>query len=135
MLPGFNTRRQRLLGIRFENAERARAWLAGIVDAVSTMAEVIEVRNQRRAALCAGADRPPTPSWTSVAFSADGLRLLTDDVQKVKEAGFKVGMAEEGGLGDPPVGLSGPAASGWWADPPRPRHTPWSRSGRTPTSR
>ena len=61
VLPGFNTRRQRLLGLRFASAERARTWLAGVVDDVSTMAEVMELRNRRRASLCAGQGRPPTP--------------------------------------------------------------------------
>jgi Dyp-type peroxidase family len=112
VLPGFNTRRQWLLGIRFRDAARARAWLGGVLGEVSTLAEVIAVRNLRRAALCAGEDRPPTPTWTSVAFSSDGLRLLTDDVERVREAAFKIGMAEQGGLGDPPRGLPG-HRSGW----------------------
>jgi Dyp-type peroxidase family len=107
VLPGFNTRRQRLLGLRFANADRARTWLAGVVDDVSTLAEVMEVRNRRRASLSAGAARPPTPTWTSIAFSADGLRLLTDDVDQVRETAFKVGMAEAGGLGDPPPSQPG----------------------------
>jgi Dyp-type peroxidase family len=122
VLPGFNTLRQRLLGLRFATTERARGWLAGVVDDVSTLAEVMEVRNRRRASVCAGEGRPPTPTWTSIAFSADGLRLLTDDVDEVRETAFKIGMAQQGGLGDPPAGQ--PGHRGEWVVGGSPETTP-----------
>ena len=106
VLPGFNTRHQRLLGIRFDGPERARTWLRAIADRVSTLAAVHEVRNVRRRALCRGESRPPTPVWTSVAFSADGLRLFTADVDEIRELAFLAGMAQRG-LGDPPPGFPG----------------------------
>lgn len=106
VLPGFNTRHLRLLGIRFDGSERARGWLGAIVDQVSTLAAVHDVRNIRRRALCRGEPRPSTPVWTSVAFSADGLRLFTADVDEIRELAFLAGMAERG-LGDPPPGVPG----------------------------
>jgi Dyp-type peroxidase family len=107
VVPGFNTRRQRLLGVRFADTDRARTWLADVVDDVSTLADLIQVRNVRRAALCAGADPPPAPTCMSVAFSGDGMRLLTHDVDRVRETAFKLGMSQQGGLGDPPRGVRG----------------------------
>lgn len=101
VLPGFNTRHQVLLGVRFASSREARTWLRGILPSVSTLGEVNAVRDERRAAALAGRERPVSPVFASVAFDVGGLRLLAPAVSGMLDGSFPLGMGTESDLGDP----------------------------------
>jgi Dyp-type peroxidase family len=102
IVPGFSSRFQHLLGVRFADAASARSWLRERIGEVSTLAEVNAGRNARRRALRNEQPRPHTPVWTAVTLSGEGLRLLGLDPGGVGDAAFAAGMAARSGLlGDP----------------------------------
>src|SRR5207248_6209187 len=103
ILPGFGTRHQRLLGLRFDPAQVAavRAWLGGLVGSISTLAQANDARNARRRALREGLPRPLTPLLVNIAFSIGGLRLLPPAVDGLGHPPFVTGMCVRPGLGDP----------------------------------
>lgn len=104
VLPGLNTRCQLLLGVRFDEADAAsalRSWLARIMPRVTSLATAVAQRNARRAALRRGELRPRAGPMLSLALNADGLRLLTSDVDEMHDEAFKGGMYGRSSLGDP----------------------------------
>lgn len=101
VLPGFNTRHQTLLGLRFAGGDAGR-WLASLVPAVATLAGVHRYRAARRQARLAGGGTPAAgPVWVNVAFDAKGLAALGADVAEVRDQAFRQGMGEASNLGDP----------------------------------
>ncbi|MGH9276863.1 MAG: hypothetical protein ACRD12_01950, partial [Acidimicrobiales bacterium] len=104
VIPGFNTRHQVLLGVRFDSAPAAaegRAWLRAVVASISSLREVNAVRDERRAAALQGAGRPTSPVLTNVAFDIGGLRLLAPAADRIRDRSFRLGMGLESDLGDP----------------------------------
>ena len=99
VLPGFNTRHQTLLGLRFDGD--ARSWLASVLPKVSTLADVHGYRLVRRQARVHGAAPAASPVWVNVAFDAKGLAALGADVDRVRDQRFRQGMGEASNLGDP----------------------------------
>src|SRR5437879_6487919 len=78
IFPGFNKSHQVLLGVRFDAAAPARAWVRALSDEVATADEVWEF-NQLRRDMVARRTREPAEllvTWVSVAFSAAGLAAL-----------------------------------------------------------
>ena len=103
ILPGFGTRHQRLLGLKFDPAQVAavRDWLGTQLGSISTLAQANEARNARRRALREGLPRPLTPLLVNIAFSIGGLRLLAPAVDGIGDTAFVTGMSWRSGLGDP----------------------------------
>ena len=92
VLPGFATAFQRLVGVRFADADAGRRWLGRWAPTGSSLAEVMAGRNARRRALRAGRPPPETPVWTGLAVSAGCLRLFGVDPHAVGDPAFAVGM-------------------------------------------
>lgn len=99
VLPGFNTRHQTLLGLRFDGD--ARRWLAAVLPFVSTLADVHGHRLVRRQARLAGGAPAANPVWVNVAFAATGLAAFGADVDAIRDPRFRQGMGEASNLGDP----------------------------------
>ncbi|HMF83395.1 MAG TPA: Dyp-type peroxidase [Acidimicrobiia bacterium] len=117
VLAGFNKDHQRLLFFRLDDVDRARAWLATIVDETATSEEVLafndvfrRARARRRAELAT-----PQATWLNVAFTHPGLAALgvsENELSMFPEA-FRQGMAARAPLlGD--VDESAPAR---WVGP------------------
>lgn len=77
--PGFRKDVQELLFLEFPSAAAGRAWVADMVDTISTAQEVAEFNQEYRRIKASGAD-PRTVQrrtvWRSLAFTSVGLRLL-----------------------------------------------------------
>jgi Dyp-type peroxidase family len=101
VLPGFNTRHQTLVGLRFADAGAARRWLASVVPAVATLADVHGYRVERREARLAGVAPAAVPVWVNIALDAQGLAAMGVDVANVRDGRFRQGMGEASNLGDP----------------------------------
>lgn len=103
VLPGFNTQHQTLLGLRVEagGGDGARRWLASVLPAVSTLADVHGYRVERRAARLHGAAPSTVPVWANVAFDAHGLGALGADISTIRDSRFLQGMGVASNLGDP----------------------------------
>lgn len=99
VLPGFNTRHQTLLGLRFDGD--ARTWLASVLPSISTLADVHGYRLVRRQARLRGEAPAASPVWLNVAFDAKGLAALGADVARIRDQRFRQGMGEAANLGDP----------------------------------
>ena len=97
VLAGFNKDHQRLLFFRLGDTERARAWLATIVDETATTEEVLAFNDLfRRARARRGVEvATPQASWLNVAFTHPGLAALgvpQTELSMFPEA-FRQGMA------------------------------------------
>jgi Dyp-type peroxidase family len=106
VLPGFGTKYQHLFALRFPDGDSTalRAWVAARVSAVSTLAEVMAVRNRRRTARRAEPPQPPpqTPVMRAMALSIQGMQMLTDDATELVDEAVVGGMrVRSGALGDP----------------------------------
>ncbi len=106
VIPGFGSRHQVLLGLKFNPGQTAEAksWLARLVPSIVRLRDVNTLRNLRRSLLRRQGALPEGPSapWINIAFSIDGLRLLTPDADTIRDTSFKKGMAAvSGSLGDP----------------------------------
>ena len=102
VLPGFGTSFQHLFALRFSETANLRMFLSGPHAQVSTLNEVMEQRNLRRATLRRGEDKPQTPVMRAVALSMAGLNMLTSDADDINDTPFKRGMrAQSRHLGDP----------------------------------
>jgi hypothetical protein len=99
VLPGFNTRHQTLLGLRFDGDPRA--WLASVLPFVSTLADVHGYRLVRRQARLHGEAPAAIPVWVNIAFAAKGLAALGSDVERIRDQRFRQGMGGTSNLGDP----------------------------------
>jgi Dyp-type peroxidase family len=96
ILGGFNKNHQTLLGIGFGgDAARAKRIVAGLAAKVTTLREVMPFkrRHRARAAGLIPADTPLTATWTAVAFSFEGLKLLSADADQFSSAEFRAGLA------------------------------------------
>jgi hypothetical protein len=92
VLPGFGTSFQHLFALRFSDTAALRTFLSGPHAVVSTLSDVMEQRNRRRAALRRGEGKPRTPVMRAVALSFAGLTLLTPDAATITGTPFKKGM-------------------------------------------
>jgi len=106
ILPGFGSRHQVLLGLKFNEGQTAdaKSWLARLVPSIATLRDVNTLRNLRRSLLRRQPAMPSAPSapWINIAFSIGGLRLLTPDADTIRDPSFRKGMALlSGSLGDP----------------------------------
>src|SRR5690349_10094891 len=102
VLPGFGTSFQHLFALRFENAAALRSFLSHPPSQVSTLNEVMEQRNLRRAELRRGEDKPRTPVMRAMALSFAGLAMVRADANTINDTPFKQGMrARSRYLGDP----------------------------------
>ena len=102
VVPGFGTSFQHLFALRFSGTATLRMFLSRPHAQVSTLDEVMEQRNLRRAALRRGEDKPRTPVMRAVALSMPGLSMLTPDADDINDTPFKRGMrARSRHLGDP----------------------------------
>jgi Dyp-type peroxidase family len=106
ILPGFGSRHQVLLGLKFNEGqiEEAKSWLARLVPSIARLRDVNTLRNLRRSLLRRQAALPEGPSapFINIAFSIDGLRLLTPEADTIRDTSFRKGMAAvSGSLGDP----------------------------------
>ncbi|HMF04358.1 MAG TPA: hypothetical protein VKH17_06055, partial [Acidimicrobiia bacterium] len=97
VLAGFNKDHQRLLFFRMGDTDRARAWLATIVDETATTEEVLAFNDLfRRTRARRGVEvATPQASWMNVAFTHPGLAALgvpETELSTFPEA-FRQGMA------------------------------------------
>src|SRR5687768_7971266 len=92
VIPGFGTAYQHLFALRFADATRLRAFLAGPHAAPTPMAAVMTERNARRRALRAEQPRPRTSVMRAVALSMPALELLTPDAAALNDTALKAGM-------------------------------------------
>jgi deferrochelatase/peroxidase EfeB len=118
VVPGFGTKYQHLFALRFTEGDSTalRAWVAARVTAVSTLAEVMAVRNRRRAARRALPLQPPprTPVMRAMALSIQGLAMLTGDAMELADEAVVGGMRRRSGqLGDPDDPHDDGHRSGW----------------------
>jgi Dyp-type peroxidase family len=120
VLAGFNKDHQRLLFFQFGEPDRARRWLATIVDEVATTDEVLAFNElfRRTRARRGNEAVAPQASWLNVALTHRGLRAL--DVAPVELSSlpdaFREGMPARarllGDVGDSaPTNWVGPFAS------------------------
>ena len=125
VLPGFATRHQVFLGVRFDGSSvgAARRWLAALVPSVSTLGQVNDMRNRRRRALRQGQPRPPSPEWTNVAFDIKGVSLLAPAAERIRDPSFVAGMGIDSGLGDP-TDAAHPGHPSRWVVGGTPERTP-----------
>jgi Dyp-type peroxidase family len=103
IIPGFGTSRQHLMALRFTGADALRHWLATTAP-VSTLAEVMTVRNERRSAKRAdrNAAPPRTPVMRGLALTFQALRLLRSDADDIADEPLRGGMMLRSvGLEDP----------------------------------
>lgn len=90
VLPGFGGNHQTLLALRIDDASAARGWIGRLADEVATATQVIDSR------------RPPDGAWVNVAFSHEGLRILTGGDPGFRDEAFRAGLSSRAGiLGDP----------------------------------
>jgi Dyp-type peroxidase family len=78
VLAGFNKDHQRLLFFRFTDRDRARRWLATVVDEVATSEEVLAFNDLFRRTRARRGTEAATPEalWVNVALSYRGLAAL-----------------------------------------------------------
>jgi Dyp-type peroxidase family len=99
IVPGFNKPHQAFLALRFADATPARAWLRTLN--LTTAAEVVSFKADRNKALAEG--RPPgSATWTNVAFTAAGIKLLLGSERSAHYDGFpwwftRKGIFQRGG--------------------------------------
>jgi deferrochelatase/peroxidase EfeB len=105
VLPGFGTLVQTLIGIRAADRDAAQRCLRWLLPSVSSLRQVNDARNVRRRAARADPPppRPPSPIWTHVALSVEGLKVLGAPTANIQDRSFKAGMYEQASkaLGDP----------------------------------
>jgi deferrochelatase/peroxidase EfeB len=103
VLPGFGSLVQAFIGLRFANTDTARKCLGWLLPSVSTLRQVNDVRNIRRRAARSQRPRPPSPIWTNVALSVEGLSILGVPTANLVDGSFKKGLYREisKALGDP----------------------------------
>lgn len=109
VLAGFFTDHQLMLGLRIADPARARGWLAGLADEITTVDDVLGHRAEARAR---GGSREPSRAWLNVglacgALAAVGAPSVFDDLP------FREGLARRFRvLGDPPSDPAGWPAGG-----------------------
>lgn len=116
ILPGFGSLRQVLLGVMFDETKlsEVKSWLRWLQPFISRLGEVNDYRNLRRTAARRNLPRPLSLVWTNIVFSHRGLQLLAGETTLIKDASFKLGMAERSGqLGDPTVATNEGHPSKW----------------------
>ena len=117
VLAGFNKDQQRLLFFRLGDGDRARSWLATMVDETATSEEVLAFNELFRRARTrrGGEGSTPQATWLNVAVTYPGLAALgvgAAELAMFPEA-FREGMAKRAELlGD--VEMSSPAR---WVGP------------------
>ena len=113
VVPGFNTRFQRLVGFRIEDVGAARTWMRARKDDVATLAMVADVRGKRRdhhRQESPEAEPPPPPrTLLNLALSYHGLKkLIGDRTEDIDDPWFKAGMWKVAAtLGDDPSEMGG----------------------------
>jgi Dyp-type peroxidase family len=103
IVPGLNTERLLLLGLRVRVGEEsaARRWLRELTPLVTSLAEALGAREVRRAVAMATGAPPPRPGvFLSVALSFDALAPLGLPTAHIPEGLFRAGMSAAN-LGDP----------------------------------
>ena len=70
---------------------------------VSTLRQVNDARNLRRRAARSGEPRPPSPGWTNLAVSVEGLKLFGLPTDRIRDDAFRLGLdgPASRALGDP----------------------------------
>jgi Dyp-type peroxidase family len=113
ILGGFSKDFQTLLFFKINNAAQFKAYLKTIIPLVATSAEVISFNRLFKALRDRRRDLPPDPddegesspikaTWLNIAFSFEGLRLLTPTAAGITDEAFKQGLAARSAqLGDP----------------------------------
>jgi Dyp-type peroxidase family len=103
IVPGFSSMIQHFLGLRFADQASAQRSLAWLIPSVSTLRQVNDARNVRRRAARSEMARPPSPIWTHVALSAEGLRVLGVPTDNIADGAFARGLYDDTSkaLGDP----------------------------------
>jgi Dyp-type peroxidase family len=105
ILPGFSSLVQHFLGLRFDGEATAKQALAWLIPTISTLRQVNDARNVRRRAARSPSNmsRPPSPIWTNVALSVEGLKVLNVAIDGITDTSFTNGLYApvSQGLGDP----------------------------------
>jgi Dyp-type peroxidase family len=119
VIPGFNKRHQRLLGLRISDLGAAKRWLARIAPEVTTAAEVQRYKELRRElkARRGGGPSGLAAGWTNLALSAPALRRLVGagEVDRFEDEAFKVGLFPRAALlGDPDDDEDSPGSPRNW---------------------
>ncbi len=106
ILAGFTKDFQTMLFLHIDDPHDFKLWLAGQVDFIATTDEVLafnrlfkEMRTRRKNEI-----NILKSTWTNIAFSFEGIRLLVGDeeAEKFKDQAFKNGLAADSeNLGDP----------------------------------
>jgi Dyp-type peroxidase family len=104
VLGGFHKDYQTLLGFKFGDPVRAKAFLRDLAAWVTPLREVVQFKAERRRRMKqTGAEpRDMRATWVAAAFSFDGLRALTADAAMFLDHEFRNGLpASSPRLGDP----------------------------------
>ncbi|MFB5676112.1 Dyp-type peroxidase [Paenibacillus terreus] len=107
-LAGFNKDHQIFLFYKIVDPSLAKRWLRYWTPYVSTAREVLQFNRLYQMMWARRGEEPPgmMATWLNIAFSYEGLKLLTDDLVVFEDSEFKLGMKKRSGiLGDP----TGPA--------------------------
>lgn len=117
VLAGFNKDHQRFLFFRLGDTERARTWLATIVDETATSEEVLAFNNlfSRARARRGGEAGTPQASWLNVALTHAGLAALGVPGTELSmfPVAFRQGMAARAQL----IGDVDESAPAHWVGP------------------
>src|SRR5262245_43281922 len=107
ILPGFTTKHQAFIGVRFLPArlKQCKGVLAALLSNISSFTQLFGFRSLRRDLRRTGdaeAGHLPAVGF-NIAFSIDGLRLLGAKVEGIQDAAFVNGMHSRSDdvLGDP----------------------------------
>jgi Dyp-type peroxidase family len=105
ILGGFNKDHQTLLGISFsEDQKSAKKFISAVAPRITDLEETMSFKVERKARLARGnaTENAMVATWTSIAFSFGGLRVLTSDAALFKDFEFTQGLAKSSSrLGDP----------------------------------
>jgi Dyp-type peroxidase family len=105
---GFNKPFQTLLYFHIDDAALFKTAVADLGDLVSTADQVLSFNRRRSAAIKREEEFAETATWVNVAFSAVGLRKLTEDGDLFADPSFGKGMIRSTKLGDPEDGPGHP---------------------------
>jgi hypothetical protein len=108
ILGGFNKDHQTLVFLRIDNVDLFRSWFGNQVRSIATLAEVLTFNRLFKAIrVRLGSDPTEDPTrlrvtWTNVALTFEGLKLLNADAEQFADEAFRNGLVRQSPvLGDP----------------------------------
>ncbi|GET41978.1 Dyp-type peroxidase [Microseira wollei] len=104
VLPGFNKNYQTLLFLKINSKELTKSWLRQVQPQIATLEEVFAFNATYKAIRKRRGAHTETvqATWINIAFTFDGLKKLTGDLEQFFDLAFKKGMHDRSILlGDP----------------------------------